>query len=242
MMRPRAGGELTLPGNSPSEEQRQQETQIVAAAATTRRNISTPVNLNTALVRHQVGSSGRKGGKRKTETIEYVLTNMYKSPRNLQFSNVGRGRLPLHNKMSHVWQHIFHGRDKMDNKIAKILNLVDAVWTPEERQRVTASDIPLGEHLNFFQGIADRCKEAVHIISLWTDWENHKVLPGSVKMGRLTSQIAGTYNRIAKFKVEEFVPEWDKAGCPMKRNDLDGICKPETRGNKDTDFQQPRYC
>mgnify|MGYP000314125141 CR=1 FL=1 len=93
-----------------------------------------------------------------------------------------------------------------------MLNLVDAVWTPEERDALCNHEKGDGEAQELFQIIAKRCKLAVHVIKKLREYDSKKnpsKIPSASEPPRQAkAQVLGLANALGMFPIEKFIPNW----------------------------------
>ena len=105
---------------------------------------------------------------------------------------------------------MFDGKHKMQYKIRAVLDLVDAVWTPQERKRIAKHELSQEQAKEFFLSLAKKCKNCAYVIGAIADFENHKILPTKhIPNLQCGTQISGTYNCLGKFPLINYIPNWN---------------------------------
>jgi len=107
----------------------------------------------------------RVRGKRKPgHKVSYVLRKMYEDP-----TNGGFGPLSVHPKLSDrvgwIIGRVFDNETKEIQKIVRALDLIDCLWTKEERRKSIEHAFNSGlSAINTFESIEKRVKLAVHLM------------------------------------------------------------------------------
>ena len=90
-------------------------------------------------------------------------------------------------------------------KIQRALNLVDAIWTREERDSIINHRLPVIEAIRLFNTIAKRAVEVAHLCNI--------NVPSSPKpTAQSKSFVAGLSNKIRHMALEDYVPDWTGDG------------------------------
>ena len=174
-----------------------------APAQPTNTNVSpTPVAL--ALQRPRGNDATRRRGQRaKEQTVEYVLREMYDAPRNIVFSPLQRASVFLEDRSAWVFNKIFAANDKRNMlKIQRSLQLIDALWTPDERQKIIYHRLDSLSAIRLFGEISKRVVNAAHVLKSNTPKTGYPC-------GRAGAGLLGLANNIRHFNLESYIPNWE---------------------------------
>jgi hypothetical protein len=156
----------------------------------------------------------RRGTMNKKEHIDQVMQKIYRrEAMEPFFKQIWEGHLFLHMQTPFINNRVFFARDNRNIvKIKRTLNLMDALWTPEERLIICTHSMQEGDAQCLFREISVRCQRADHVIEqlcIYDKEENPKTLPRSADpSNKAGAQILGLANAITGFPIERNVPNW----------------------------------
>ena len=182
------------------------------------------ISVNQALNRHRRTPPGNRGATRPEHKLEKCLMAMYRAPNNhVLGAMVNYGKLC--DRTTWLTQQFFPSADRQaPGKIMKVLDLVDAVLTREDRQKFLRHQMSDSEANRFVNRTVKQCKEIAWTMLKLRQIDDAKnfasrkaACPKHYKAGpRVSSQILGMSNNIGTFELEQYVPDYDVAGHPRR--------------------------
>ena len=181
--------------------------------------------VNNVLQRHTAGNSNPRGSRVNEHKLEVLLMTMYNAPRNCVFGSMippQPGRLS--ERATWIVQKSFPNSDRQTKqKVERVLNFVDGIWTPEDRIKILNHSLPDPEALRYFRDLANKAKEVAWLICSIRKYNkaapNRKkhVLPKKTRPGKQCgTQILGIANNLGTFEFQDYIPDYDKPGFPRK--------------------------
>ncbi len=237
---------VTPPANP--QEQRRQEILVAANARQLRRQAGLPVEADPVpppaagpeanvvgpmlgLNRHRVirAADARRGSRNGREKLDLCFFDFYRNEEvDHFFGPIFEGRLALDDRTAFINMSVFNAREVRNiAKIKRTLQLVDALWTPQERKDICKHRLTDGQAQRFFTELGGRCKRVaflVHYLTQWRKTQDPNKLPRSTTpTAQMGQQILGLANKMTTniMDLESFVPKWDQA-------DADGLIVPRT--------------
>ena len=154
------------------------------------------------VLRPPVQKPANKRGERDNKTtLEAVLGRMYDEPNNKCFASLATSAVHPSHHTTWVWDVIFERRSKTQVKIKKVLDLVDAIWTEEERQDLINHSLDAIQANQFFTKLAKRAKLTAHVIQT--------PLPDKPTAPKAQTLILGLANKIGRFPLADYIPRWE---------------------------------
>jgi hypothetical protein len=157
----------------------------------------------------------RHGTMNKEELIDQVIQKIYRrEAMEPFFKRIWEGHLFLHTQTHFINNRVFFACDNRNivKKIKRTLNLMDALWTPEERRIICTHAMQEGDAQRLFREISVRCQRAVHVIKqlcIYDKEDNPNTLPKSADpSSKAGAQILGLANAITGFPIERYIPNW----------------------------------
>ena len=178
----------------------------------------TPIPIAMALQRPRATVTGRRGSANKSESVEACLQTLYEARNNRELSNCKRtlgGNLEC--CKAFILNRVFRGKRRTDYKVEKILRLIDALWTKEEREKTINHEFQDDQEVLLFKDLARRCANAAHVILHMNNYNQHDILPNRHKpTNRCGTQVSGLSNNLGDFNISSFVPNWNQEGYPVQ--------------------------
>ena len=171
--------------------------------------------INDALSRHSVyrPGSNNRGAAVVSENLDSVLKYMYTYPNNGLLSTLLTGAIYLENLTTHVNHAVFRNKPGASSKIKKIFNVVDALWTAEERRKLASHDFESdNDAFTLINHLTQRVRQACHVFRSPPpkEWEFTN------KSGKGVQGLANQIPKDATKTLTTYIPEWDKSGHPRK--------------------------
>ena len=170
-----------------------------------------PLNqaLNRAVAREVGTRVAHRGTTVNSKRLEHVLQMLYNN-------NKFRGLDSFHfleNLTTYVHQSSFDSAPDCTSKIKKVLQLVDALWTEEERNHVKTNGPPDGRNRAYtiFNHVTQRVKQCAHVVKDGPK-RTSKFSP------RSGDGILGLSNNVKNHlgDIRAYIPKWDKPNNPRQ--------------------------
>ena len=135
------------------------------AVATPRAVVTPRATVNNTLMRHTVAntSTGTKGISVSSESLPNILKELYYAPRDVICNDLRGGGRYLHDHTTHVHTKICGAKQKARPRIHRVLQLLDALWTKEERNQYVNKTLGDLDAHSLFARLARKCVVAVHV-------------------------------------------------------------------------------
>jgi len=169
-----------------------------------------PVPLDQALM-HAPPQVGHRGKQDPAKTLTGMLHRMHTDPRQQCFTSLKTGGKNLDEQAAWVNSELFKSRKDARRKIQLSLQLLDAVWTKEERDtiinRKQASD---NDHIRLHREVCNRVKEVVFVLK-----KTNKTKAKA--SNQMKDAILGLANHITQGleingRFTDCVPDWNNDG------------------------------
>ena len=154
-----------------------------------------------------------RGANVPTQNLDSVLQFLYDFPSNAKLRSLLTGAVYLAHLAPDVSALRFNRANGALSKIKKVFNVVDAIWTPQERLKLANHDFENDDEARkTIDDITHRVRQACHVFKQKQP-THHKYTSSSGKgiLG-LANQIGKDYTK----KVEDYIPAWNVRGQPMK--------------------------
>ena len=168
-----------------------------------------PRDLNQALQRVGVRNVVRKRGQRSDfEKVKYALRTVHEQPRNNVFAPMAAKPM-LSDLTAWVHTNIFQGRGSSTNRgsIHKVLTLVDAMWTTEERENLRNHRLEAMDMIRLCDKIDKDVVRCCHVLK-----KRDKLPKSAEPMAQASSAMLGAANNLSllpQSELEKFVPNWN---------------------------------
>ena len=207
------GRDEALPGNGTPPARAQQGGQRVTPPENVVRRAPRVQDASLRLQPPEDRTGGKKGVSSKDEHLEKILKDLYDLGH--VFPSLSGAAPYLDEWTTQVWSTNVRQKDRAQNKVRRILKLVDAMWTKEDRQRLMEGKMGKIESSRYFEKLAKDC--------LYTAWIFSKRKKKSTELpGGCKTTILGMANLLAgkdEF-IDKFIPRWDGDGKMESRMTL----------------------
>jgi len=169
-----------------------------------------PVPLNQALM-HAPPLVGHRGKQDPAKTLTGMLYRMHTDPTQRCFNSLKTGGKNLDEQAAWVNSELFKSRKDCRRKIQLSLQLLDAIWTKEERDKIINKKLGSdNDHIRLHKDVCNRAKEIVFVLKK----TNKKKTKASNQM---KDAILGLANHITQGldingKFTDYVPDWNDDG------------------------------
>jgi hypothetical protein len=159
----------------------------------------------------QLPQKRRRGEQNRSETVEQILNAMYRDPNEHSFKSIRERDAAFDEQTTWVHSNVFKYREKTAGKIKLGLQVIDAVWTSDERDTILNKRLNSIEAFRLHASVAKRVVETLHLLQDKT--------PASTKpSSKTTSSLLGVANKLQSTTIykekqwEKYIPDWSKNG------------------------------
>ena len=156
-----------------------------------------------------------RGANVPTQNLDSVLQFLYDFPSNAKLKTLLTGAVYLSHLAPDVSALRFNRANGSLSKIKKVFNVVDAIWTSEERMQLANHSYDNDEDARkAIDSITHRVRQACHVLKQKPP-PTHQYSSSSGKgiLG-LANQIGKEYTK----KIDDYIPAWNVRDQPRKSN------------------------